>query len=101
MMRDLLLTRTSLVWLLLMSATAVSWYMSTLPTVDVVIGGSSMILLIAFFKVRLVVVHFMEAGHAPAILRFTSEIAIAVACLLVLAFYHYGSQLVAAGFPVS
>ncbi|WP_190766650.1 cytochrome C oxidase subunit IV family protein [Spongiibacter pelagi] len=100
-MRELLLTRESFVWLILMSATAVAWIMSTLPSFDEVVGNSSMILLIAFFKVRLVVVHFMEAGHAPAALRWACETVIVLACVLVLTFYHYGDQLVAAGFPVS
>lgn len=99
-MNDILFSRETFVWLLLMSATALSWFMSAVPASDATASGSAIILPIAFFKVRLVVMHFMEAGHAPAVLRWASEAAIVLSCALVLTFYYYGEQLVALGFPV-
>lgn len=100
MMSGLLLNRVSFVWLLLMIATAMSWGMAALSLDDFVGNSSVMVLFIAFFKVRLVIMYFMEARHAPPVIRWGAEFAVSISCALVISFFIYGSELVDAGFPV-
>ncbi len=74
-MKALIYSRESLVWLVLMSITLCSWLLawnhgqllSNLRLEAVVI------LALAFIKARLVLMHFMEANHAPAQLRLPCE----------------------------
>lgn len=52
------------IWLLLMAATcATTWWLSKDAVSPVV--GTVAIVLVAAFKVRLVLLHFMELRHAP------------------------------------
>ncbi len=103
-MRDLLYTRPTLIWLLLMAATSLSWILAAMSVSGHALttpahGGVAM-LLVVFFKVRLVVMYFMEARSAPAVLRWTAEAAVALIGALVVVFYLHGARLVDAGFPV-
>lgn len=70
-LQQLLRTRTSLSWLILMSATLVSWAIGTEH------GTSSLaalvVLAIAAAKIRLVGLDFMELRHAPTLLRAAFE----------------------------
>lgn len=62
----------TLVWLVLMVATALSWRMAATPagvTPQSDGWAATAILLIALFKVWLVIRHFMEVRHAPPALR--------------------------------
>ncbi|GAB4916723.1 hypothetical protein Mkiyose1665_10810 [Mycobacterium kiyosense] len=64
-MKTLLRSRTTLVWLLLVAATAVSWAMGHgvgMPNVQ--LAGIA-IIIVAFAKVGLVVFEFMEIRTAP------------------------------------
>jgi hypothetical protein len=101
-MRELIQSRNTLVWLVLMTATAMSLLLGAHPgSADDPQLGSAVMLLVAFVKVRLVVVHFMEIHHAPWTLRWSADVSVASICTAVLLFYLYGEHLVAAGFPVS
>jgi hypothetical protein len=71
-MRDLVQTRLTAVWLLLVAATFLGW--------ELVQGSISLhfaqgvILLIALIKVRLVVMEFMELRHAPWRVRWVFDL---------------------------
>lgn len=62
----------SFVWLVLMLATVITtWVLSK----DVIAAttGTVAIIVLAAYKVRLVLLHFMELRHAPLPLRFVFE----------------------------
>jgi hypothetical protein len=70
-MMSVLKTPSTVVWLLLVLATATSWFLGTdhgLPPSDQSFLGA-VILVVAVVKVRLVGTYFMELRHAPAVLR--------------------------------
>ena len=75
-----------LTWITLTLATLLSWWL------DVSINGAwigTAVLLIAFFKARLVLMIFMEVRHAPAALRWCCEAWVIVACTAVVGTYWY------------
>ncbi len=45
------------------------------------------VLLVAFFKVRLVIMHFMEVGNAPVALRAVMEAWVILVCALLTGMY--------------
>ncbi|WP_275629430.1 cytochrome C oxidase subunit IV family protein [Pseudomonas sp. 273] len=74
-MKALILSRETLVWLVLMAMTITSWVLAythgmLLPSARY---EAVLILSLAFIKARLVLMHFMEAGHAPLQLRIPCE----------------------------
>ena len=83
-------TPATYVWLLLAALTAVSWGLA-----DGVVPNSASqmqwlaaaLLLLAFFKVRLVIMHFMEVATAPLLLRFIFEAWVLVVCGAILVTY--------------
>jgi apolipoprotein N-acyltransferase len=85
-MLNILLSKCSLVWLLLMAITLLSWLLqshqpfaeATVPAA-IPVSGVAMLLL-AFFKVRLVMMYFMEVKHAPLQLRTVCEAWVAIGC---------------------
>lgn len=66
----------TVVWLALMALTVLSWLVG--HDYHVVglerIGATTGILIFTFFKIRLVVIHFMEIKHAPLTLRLPFEL---------------------------
>lgn len=79
-----------MVWLVLMLATAITtWVLSK----DVVAArtGTVAIIAIAFYKVRLVLLHFMELRHAPLGLRAFFEVWIWVVAAAMIGMYLSGS----------
>ncbi|MCK9504101.1 MAG: cytochrome C oxidase subunit IV family protein [Porticoccaceae bacterium] len=88
-MRDVVGHYTTWIWLLLVALTTMSW--------EVGDGGASagigtslvtpLLLLVAFFKVRLVGLHFMELKTAPLPLRILFESWVAAVCGLLLLIY--------------
>lgn len=78
---DLLRTRATAVWSVLIAATLVSWWLGT----DHGFGDDHRaagvaILLVAFFKARLVGLYFMELRQAPIALRAVLEGYCVVVC---------------------
>lgn len=74
------------IWLLLMVATcATTWWLSK----DGVSAqfGTIAIVLIAAFKIRLVLMHFMELRHAPTPWRLIFEAWVLIATAAILGFY--------------
>jgi hypothetical protein len=79
-MRSLFFSRTTLVWFGLVAATALSWEMGhglgfTNPR-----HAGVAILVVAFVKVRFVILDFMEIRHAPLFMRLVAEAWFVVAC---------------------
>ena len=71
-MKDFMIAKATLVWLCLILLTSLSWWLSDgdssnshSQTMHVAISLIAM----AMFKIRLVVIHFMEIGGAPWRLR--------------------------------
>jgi hypothetical protein len=78
----LLRTRVTVIWLVLIGATLLSWWLGTDHGIGA--GGDHrsagvVILAVAFFKARLVGLYFMDLRGAPIVLRAVFE----VYCLLV------------------
>ena len=71
-MRSLVWNRPSLIWLLLVTASLLSWESMSIAGGDARLGRVA-ILVIAFLKVRLVGLEFMELRHAPVALRAAFE----------------------------
>lgn len=91
-MKELAGARATYIWLLLMAATCLSWYLGTnlgQSTHDAQISATVGIIMIAFVKVRLVITHFMELGEAPWVLRALCDLWIAILCTALLTLYLY------------
>lgn len=71
-------------WIVLSLLTLVSWWLDA--SVDGAWIGTA-VLLVAFFKARLVLMEFMEVRSAPAGLRWVCEAWVVVACTAVIATY--------------
>ena len=72
-MTKLIANRVSLIWLLLVAATALSWEIGHgVGITDMRLAGSA-IVVIAFIKVRFVILDFMEIRTAPLFMRATAE----------------------------
>jgi heme/copper-type cytochrome/quinol oxidase subunit 4 len=79
--------RTAAVWAFLVLATVASWLLGEdklIHTQDVVACG---VIAIAFIKVRLVGIYFMELREAPVLLRAAFEAYVAVAATVLLVLY--------------
>jgi hypothetical protein len=68
-MNTLVWSRTTLIWLLLVAATTLSWKIGHGMGASEVKVISAVIIIIAFVKVRFVVFEFMEMRGAPAWMR--------------------------------
>lgn len=65
--------RLAVVWALLVAATLVSYWLGTDHGTDSADVATAVVLFAAFFKVRLIGVHFMELRDAPIWLRAIFE----------------------------
>jgi hypothetical protein len=83
----LLMTRTTAVWFLLILATLTSWRLGTDHGLGSHEAASVAIVVVAFVKVRLVGLYFMELREAPVVLRGLFEAYCLAVCTLVLAMY--------------
>lgn len=88
-MRNLLASRPSLVWLILVCATLLSFETMILGEDGARVARAA-ILMIAFGKVTLVGLEFMELRHAPAFLRLPFLAWVVVAYLILLALVSRG-----------
>lgn len=69
------LTTTTTVWIVLLLATACSLWAAEFGSFALTPRlANAVILLAAFFKVRLVILHFMEVATAPIALRIVFEL---------------------------
>lgn len=82
-MRELLIHRSSAIWLLLMIATGLSWWLGTGRGVVETSGNPTAwagLMLIAFVKVRWILLDFMELRTAPLVLRLLFEAWVVAVC---------------------
>lgn len=81
----------TLVWLIITGATALSWWLAQGLTTDTH-DSSNMwttitVMVIAYIKVRLVIMHFMEVRTAPLPLRLVCETWLLASCSSVIILY--------------
>jgi caa(3)-type oxidase subunit IV len=88
-MTALLRTPATAVWVVLIMATAVSWTLGTQHGMHDHKLASVIILLIAFIKVRLVGMYFMELREAPNVLRGLFEAYCLIVCTLLLGVFVF------------
>lgn len=90
-MRDLIRSRATVIWALLVGATLLSWELGHgLGAQDTRVAGS-LILVVAMVKVRFVMLDFMEIRHAPPWMRIGAEVwTVGLAALLVALFFRTG-----------
>jgi hypothetical protein len=86
----LLRAKTSIVWLILIAATLTSWWLGTEHGISNTKLATTLILMVAFVKVRLVVMHFMEVHDAPVPLRLILEVYCVVVCAVLVVMYLAG-----------
>lgn len=79
-MGTLLFSRTTLVWFVLVAATMLSWEMGHGVGFDSIRHASIAIIVVAFVKVRFVILDFMEIRHAPLPMRVVGEVWGVVVC---------------------
>jgi hypothetical protein len=77
------------VWLLLVTATIVSWALGTEHLLGPR-GASVAVLVVAFVKARVVGLHFMELRSAPVRLRVAFEGWVVVVCSVLIGLYVSG-----------
>lgn len=93
-MITLLRNKTTLVWAFLVLATALSWeFGHGMGFGDDHRRATVAIMLVAFIKVRYVMLDFMEVRHAPVPLRVVFESWVVVVCSAILIFYLSGPQI--------
>jgi hypothetical protein len=80
-------TRVTVVWAVLVLATGVSWILGTEGGSNSHRLASVVILVVAFFKVRLVGLYFMELRDAPLPLRAIFETYCVVVCALTVSLF--------------
>lgn len=79
-MKSLLLSRVTAVWFGLVAATAASWELGHGVGVDDLRHAGVAILVVAFVKVRFVILDFMEIRHAPIAARIVAEAWVVAVC---------------------
>lgn len=82
-MKLIFLQTNTAIWALLALATVLTWYMGGNAALNI----PALMLLIAFFKTRLVIMHFMEVNHAPMALRLAGEAWGIVCCTALIVLY--------------
>jgi hypothetical protein len=82
-MRNLIFSKETAIWIVLMLISIFSWVVGINHGMlfERAFLESAAILILAFFKVRLVIIHFMEVGHAPTTLKLSCEAWVFVSCI--------------------
>lgn len=82
-MKSIFLQTNTAIWALLALATVLTWYMGGNAALNI----PALMLLIAFFKTRLVIMHFMEVNQAPMALRLAGDAWGIVCCTALIVLY--------------
>jgi heme/copper-type cytochrome/quinol oxidase subunit 4 len=85
--KNVLATRTTLVWALLVAVTAVSWSIGHAAGIGSPRAAGMAVLILAIFKVRLVLLEFMELRHAPRPLCWLAQGWAVLVCGVLLALF--------------
>ena len=80
----------TLAWMVLFVATAISWYLGQDSTQVTSLAAGIAILSLAFFKVRLILLYFMELRFAPQPWRGIFELWVVVVWAAVIYLYVMG-----------
>jgi hypothetical protein len=83
----LLCARISVVWLLLIAATVLSWKLSHGFGLSGPRSAGSAVIVVALVKVRFVILDFMEIRGAPLAMRVTGELWVALIGALLIGLY--------------
>ena len=83
-MKDLLLSRNTLIWALLVGATILSWELGHGVGLENATHAGVAILIVTFVKVRFVTLEFMEIRGAPPWMRAAGEAWIVLVCALLI-----------------
>jgi hypothetical protein len=86
-MLPMLRHRTTAVWVVLVLATCLSWALGVETRQSASAFATTILMLIAFIKVRLVGLEFMELRSAPLALRLMFEFYVAVVFTVVIGMY--------------
>lgn len=86
----LIWTRVTLIWLLLIAATAISVAMGHGAGFHDLRFASSAIILVALIKVRCVILEFMEIRTAPVFMRVIAELWVALIAAMLVGLYWRG-----------
>lgn len=89
-MYELIRSRRTVAWLILMAATGVSWKMGHGVGFNDLKYASTAIIFLAMLKIRLVILEFMEFRHAPMLARIASEGWGAAMCVVLTVLYWRG-----------
>lgn len=90
-MIHLIRNRVTLVWFILVAATAASWEFGHGVGLSDLRYASIAIIVIAFVKVRFVILDFMEIRHAPIPMRIVGEVWAVVVCTALIVLYLHGT----------
>lgn len=85
----------TVVWLILSAATFLSWWFGTghaANAAEEIVPTTLGLIVLAFIKVRLVILYFMEIRHAPLLLRLICEAWVVLVCAVLLALYWTGAH---------
>jgi heme/copper-type cytochrome/quinol oxidase subunit 4 len=82
----LLKNRISLIWLALIAATLISWWIGTDDAASPTLG-TAVVLIVVFIKIRLIGLYFMELRDAPLPLRLLFEGYCLIVCTTLLVMY--------------
>jgi hypothetical protein len=88
-MRSLVSQRVVQVWLALALVTCVSWWLGTNHGADHKLAAT-ILMVVAFTKVRFVGMYFMELRHAPLPLKVIFQAWCVIVCAAVLGLYFAG-----------
>jgi Prokaryotic Cytochrome C oxidase subunit IV len=91
-MQTLLRSRVTVIWLLLVAATGLSWELGHGMGFSSVRLASSAVIVVAFVKVRFVILEFMEIRTAPLFMRIIAETWLVVICGALLALYWMAAR---------
>ncbi|MFT5118056.1 MAG: hypothetical protein ACI9NY_001590, partial [Kiritimatiellia bacterium] len=85
-MNELIKSKETSVWLLLMMITMGSWVLGANHSIlfNTPANEAAVLMALAFFKVRLIIRYFMEVRHAPKMLKLSCECWLWCSCLITL-----------------
>jgi len=86
-MKELLVSRITLIWFVLLGATLLSWEMGHGVGFESVKHASLAIIVVSFVKVRFVMMEFMELREAPLFMRLLADGWIVAITLILVGLY--------------
>ena len=89
-MSRMIRSRITLIWMLLVAATAASWAVGHGLGLHAARDAGIAVIVVAFVKVRLVILDFMEIRHAPLTMRIAGESWVAAICTVLILLYLKG-----------